>query len=126
MEIQLEAVEPHSIISYDEKSILVGQTTLSQSCVISKNAIVPNWSIQHIDELNWDHMALLLQYQPDVILIGHSSGPKMMTAFASELSKQKIGLECMTIAAACRTYNVLLSEQRAVVLGIIFAQNLSS
>lgn len=121
MEIQLESIEPNTILSYHESSILVGQTTLSQSCILSKHAIVPNWPIQNIDELDWDHMNTLLQYQPDVILIGHASGPKLLLEFASELSHKKIGIECMTIAAACRTYNVLLCEQRAVVLGMIFA-----
>ncbi|MGV3740666.1 MAG: Mth938-like domain-containing protein [Gammaproteobacteria bacterium] len=120
MEIQLETVEPHTILSYNEHSILVGQTTLSQSCVLSKQAIVTDWPIHHIDELNWDHMKVLLEYKPEVIIIGHAAGPRALLSFASELSSQKIGIECMNIAAACRTYNVLLSEQRNVVLGIIW------
>jgi uncharacterized protein len=28
-------------------------------------------------------------------------------------------MECMSVGAACRTYNVLLSEERSVVAGII-------
>ena len=38
----------------------------------------------------------------------------------SLLSQQRIGIECMSIGAACRTYNILLSEHRAVVAGFIF------
>ena len=36
------------------------------------------------------------------------------------LSKQRIGIECMSIGAASRTFNVLLGEGRRVVAGIIF------
>lgn len=119
MEIQLETVEPHTILSYDDHSIVVRQSTLTQSCILSKQTIVNNWPIQHIDDLNWEHFQALLQSKPDVIILGHAAGPRAFPAFASELSRLKIGLECMNIAAACRTYNVLLSEGRAVVLGII-------
>ncbi len=119
MEIQLESIEPHTIRSYSDQIILVAQTTLEQSCILSKESIETNWPIRRIDELNENHLAALLRHKPDVILIGHTGGPKALPLFASELSQQKIGIECMSIGAACRTFNVLLSEQRAVVLGII-------
>ncbi len=121
MEIQLESTEPHTIRSYSDQSILVGQTTLYQSCIINKQAIQTDWSIRHIDELNADHIAALLQYQPEVILLGHAGPATFLPSFASDLSRQRIGLECMSIGAACRTFNVLLAEYRVVVLGIILA-----
>ena len=123
MEIQLESAEPHTIRTYSDHSIVVGQTTLDQSCIISQRSIQTAWQIQHIDELNADHLAALLQDAPDVIIIGHEDTPRTLPVIASELSRKKIGIECMSIGAACRTFNVLLGEQRAVVLGIIFSQS---
>lgn len=123
MEIQLESAEPHTIRTYSDHSIVVGQITLDQSCIISQQSIQSAWQIQHIDELSADHLAALLQDAPDVIIIGHADTPRALPMIASELSRQKIGIECMSIGAACRTFNVLLGEQRAVVLGIIFSQN---
>ena len=42
-------------------------------------------------------------------------------ALIEYLANQRIGIEIMSIGAASRTFNVLLSEQRAVVLGIVLA-----
>ena len=36
------------------------------------------------------------------------------------LIERRIGVETMDIAAACRTYNVLLSEGRTVVAALLF------
>ena len=121
MEIQLESAEPHTIQSYSDQSILVADSTLYHSCIISRESIQTAWPIQSIEELTVDHLAALLQDKPDVIILGHTGKPTLLRHIASELSKQKIGIECMPIGAACRTFNVLLSEHRAVVLGIILA-----
>ncbi|MCX7091343.1 MAG: MTH938/NDUFAF3 family protein [Legionellales bacterium] len=121
MEIHLESTESHTIRSYSDQSILVGQTTLEQSCIISQQTIQTTWPIRHLNELmNPDLVAAVLQYHPEVIIIGHAGPSQFLPNLASELSRQRIGLECMSIGAACRTFNVLLSEGRNVVLGIIF------
>ncbi|HAU0934786.1 TPA: hypothetical protein JBH70_12550, partial [Legionella pneumophila] len=55
------------------------------------------------------------------IIIGHlQTGKTLPVTLISQLSQKRIGIECMSIGAACRTYNVLLSEHRAVVAGFIF------
>lgn len=120
MEIQLESAEPHTIRSYSDHSICIAGITLDQSCIISQQHIQTTWPIHHIEELTTALLDALLQDKPDVILIGHAGKPTLLPHIASVLSQQKIGIECMPIGAACRTFNVLLSEHRAVVLGMIF------
>ncbi len=61
----------------------------------------------------------LLQLQPEVILIGYNGHNKLLIELIQDLAKKKIGLECMSIGAACRTFNILLSEGRKVVAGFI-------
>ncbi len=49
----------------------------------------------------------------DLLLLG--TGPKsflMPAGFAGEVERRGLGLEAMDTAAACRTYNVLLAENR--------------
>lgn len=122
MEIQLESAEPHTIRSYSDHSIWVDQTLIETSCIISPHQIQSSWPIHCLDDLGPEHLPALLQDQPDVIIIGHNGHPKIIPVIASILSQQKIGIECMSIGAACRTFNVLLSEHRAVVLGVIFPE----
>lgn len=119
MEIQLESTEPHTIRSYTDRSIVIGETTLLQSCIISQQAIQTHWPIQRLDDLQQDLLDAVLQYRPEVIILGHDGPMRPMPKIASELSQLRIGLECMAIGPACRTFNVLLGEQRAVVLAII-------
>jgi len=38
----------------------------------------------------------------------------------AELAERGLGLEIMDTAAACRTYNVLIHEQREVVAALLF------
>ncbi len=119
MEIQLESTEPHTIRSYTDQSIVVGETSLLESCIISQQAIQTHWPIQRLDDLKQEHLDALLHYRPEVIILGHAGRIRPMPEIASQLSQVRIGLECMAIGSACRTFNVLLSEQRAVVLAII-------
>ena len=41
-------------------------------------------------------------------------------AWLKSLAEARIGLETMDTAAACRTYNVLVSEGRSVVAALLF------
>lgn len=68
------------------------------------------------EDLGEDDFAALLALQPDVVLVGTGvrqrfAHPRLYAA----LSAAQIGVDCMTTDAACRTYNILASEDRAVV-----------
>ncbi len=52
-------------------------------------------------------------YRCDLLLLG--TGPKsflLPAGFAAEVERRGLGLEAMDTAAACRTYNILLAENR--------------
>ena len=50
--------------------------------------------------------------------IGFVVAPRLNAA--GRLDDMSLGIECLSIGAACRTFNVLLSELRKVAIGIIF------
>jgi len=65
---------------------------------------------------------LALKGQIDVLFVG--TGPDMAyvpAAFRDKLEAEGIGVEPMTSPAACRTYNVLLSEGRRVAAALFSA-----
>ena len=54
--------------------------------------------------------------EPELILVG--TGARQIfpaPAFAAQFLRAGIGVEIMDTGAACRTYNVLVAEQRRVV-----------
>jgi uncharacterized protein len=122
MHIQLEASDNYSIRSYDDHCVNVQDSLYDHSLIISLQTLIPSWPIQSIDQLSEITIKPILDLDPEVIIIGHQQAglfsPMMLIP---HLSKQRIGLEVMTIGAACRTFNILLSEKRKVVLGLIFS-----
>jgi uncharacterized protein len=76
------------------------------------------------DSLNSPELAALLQMQPEILLIG--SGTQKMQIPPSQLARlaaQNMGIEVMDTAAACRTYNVLASENRKVAAILLLHQD---
>jgi uncharacterized protein len=120
MHIHLEAADDHSIQAYNEKEIRVSSIDYQHSLILSREKIISDWPIEGILELNEDLLKPLLDCQPKIILIGHNQvGQFPPMEIRARLAKAGIGLETMSIGAACRTFNVLLNEGREVVLGVI-------
>ena len=110
----------HIIHSYEPDKIVVNSQTFTKSLLVSNNAVNENWNINHISQMTHQHWLDIIQLKPEVILIG--TGQKITFPHPSSYSpaiEQGIGVEFMDSGAACRTYNILLSEDRFVVAGII-------
>lgn len=120
MHIQLEGRAPNTITSYDDQQLIINGITYPNSIIVSTQTIISPWKIHSLNELTPSAMTEMIQLNPEVILIGHSeSGAQPPIETRQWLSQQRIGIECMHIGAACRTFNVLLSEGRAIVAGFI-------
>ncbi len=120
MQINLEAADPHAIQAYSDQVIQINSISYDQSLIVSSTEIIPDLTIKKIQDMDLAYLELLLRSKPEIILIGHSQpGAFPPAQIMKSLSEKRIGMECMSIGAACRTYNVLLSEKRAVVAGFI-------
>jgi uncharacterized protein len=121
MHIQRETLENNTIRSYTDHEITVGSERYESSVIISADAVIPSWPIQHLQELNETTLEPILALRPEIIMIGHSKTATIPLPVLEYLSKQRIGIESMSIGSASRTFNVLLSEKRRVVVGIIIS-----
>jgi uncharacterized protein len=93
---------------------------ISGSFVISPRQLIRNWPPVEVSELVAAHMEILAELNPEVILLG--TGPKLQfpeTRILAEIHNKQIGIEIMDTAAACRTYNILMTEGRFVVAGMM-------
>jgi uncharacterized protein len=80
------------------------------------------WQVADATELSFDDFIFLDSYQDniDVLLLGCGLEHKPLPPSLARALKQKgIICEMMTTGAACRTYNVLLSESRNVAAALI-------
>jgi len=114
------AIGTNVIRSFTDSTIEVNNKAYSNSLVVSNNLLIDDWGIKHIDEMSLKNWQDLLQHKPEVILMG--TGKSLVFPHPSSYApaiEQGIGVEFMDSGAACRTYNVLVSEDRFVIAGII-------
>ena len=92
----------------------------SSSLVVSGERVIADWPADSLAALKADHFAAIVELSPEIVLLG--TGEKFQfpePALLAPLHKARIGVEVMDTPAACRTYNILLGEGRAVVAALI-------
>ena len=90
------------------------------SLIISPRHLIRDWPPAEVDSLQEEHLDALVELQPELVLLGTGSRLQFPEAgILASLHNQQIGVEVMDTAAACRTYNILMTEGRFVVAGLI-------
>lgn len=80
------------------------------------------WNVSGLAELLPEHFAPLAAFEPKLEIVLLGTGPKMVLPTAEIRRHFKalgIALEVMDTGAACRTYNVLLAEERRVAAALL-------
>ncbi|MBL4647447.1 MAG: hypothetical protein JKY13_00575 [Gammaproteobacteria bacterium] len=120
MQLNLDTAKGNIIKSYQMGKVQLGDRNLLHSAIITPQHVIDDWQITLLTELTAKHLQPIIQLQPNIFILG--VGEKLcfpdMKIF-SALMAQRIGLEIMDNAAACRTYNVLAVENRSVAVGLI-------
>lgn len=120
MQISLESSDRHAVQAYTNNKIQINSIIYECSLIVSRDELISDLNFHDVKEINDDYVELLLKQKPELIVIGHEQTGKFPPIqYLSKLSQLRVGIECMSIGAACRTYNVLLSEHRSVVAGFI-------
>ncbi|MFY7697756.1 MAG: Mth938-like domain-containing protein [Legionella sp.] len=121
MQIHLEKPEQHAIQSYNRQDVKINNQRYHDNLIVSRDTIIHPWKANVIEALNMDQLQPILQCHPDIIIIGHSLlGKQLPLQILQAINQLQIGIETMDIGAASRTFNLLLSEHRRVVLAILF------
>ena len=104
---------------YGADFIAIGEQEIRESCLVTANSI-ESWAPRSVEELHVEQFAALFALAPEVVVL--STGAKQQfprAALRAEFATRRIGLEVMEIGAACRTYNVLVGEERRVLAAIL-------
>ena len=110
----------NTIRSFEPASIKINQQSFTNSLIVMPDFLEENWPIYHPDQLNVEIISQLLTYPAEIILIGTGNKHHLLDPLLSiEATQRGIGIEIMTTEAACRTYNVLLGEDRVVLAALI-------
>jgi uncharacterized protein len=88
--------------------------------VVMPEAVRTDWTASDFASLNESHFDYFLALKPEVLLLG--TGSKQYFAHPNlyrELIRARISIEFMDTPAACRTYNILVAEDRKVVAAVL-------
>jgi len=121
--VKLHASTPGSantITAYDDDYVKVNGARHDSSVIVTPSD-VKKWSAADFEHLNEQDFAALADLGADIVLLG--TGPRQRfphPKLTAPLGAARIGLEVMDLKAACRTYNILVAEERKVALALVF------
>lgn len=107
------------IRSYEPGKIIINDETIISNVIVSPEQLINPWKIPNFNGLTQKELDTIFALTPEIVLLG--TGAQQLFPHIELLSAfyiKKIGLEAMNTAAACRTYNVLMSEGRKVVAAL--------
>ncbi len=107
--------------AHGEGYVQVNELRYEQPVIVTPAEIISDWTARSFDTLTELDFSHFLTLQPEVLLLGTGkqhrfAHPRLYRA----LSAAGIGVEFMSTAAACRTFNILMAEDRKVIAAILF------
>ena len=104
---------PIALDSYTAGEIIINQTAYTHNVQLGDNVALFAHASPH--DLTLADFQAALNAGAEIILIGTGAKQQFLSPkLAAALSAHSAALECMTTAAACRTYALLASEGRKV------------
>lgn len=100
--------------------VWVNDRVLDASFLMTPDALVENWRPRVADDVRPEDFDTALASGPELIVLGTGARQRFPSAAAMAACLTRgVGLEVMSSAAACRTFNVLASENRRVVAAFL-------
>ncbi|AMN47319.1 hypothetical protein ACG33_09470 [Steroidobacter denitrificans] len=106
--------------SYARGQVRVAGEVIRGSCLISRDRLVRAWRPRSIAQLTEEDFEAVLALEPEIVVLGSGADQQFPDSrLLATLMSRGIGCEVMETGAACRTYNVLVSEDRRVVAALL-------
>lgn len=111
----------NTFTGYGEGYVLVNGERHEASVIVLAERIEA-WPVGTVDELTEAHFQQLAELGADIVLLGTGASLRFPRPRLSRaLTRAGIGLEVMDTQAACRTFNILVAEERKVAAALLFA-----
>ena len=102
------------IRGYAPGELRIGEDVVRTSCIVTADR-VQEWAPQSAAAITLADLQPVLDIAPEIIVLGTGERQQFPdAALMGAILSRGIGCEVMSTGAACRTYNVLVSEDRKV------------
>ena len=121
MKIHLESgLGQNFIRAYAAGQVTINQEVYTRSVVVTAQQIIADWPPANPADLLAAHFEAVVSLRPEVVILG--TGARLQFPAPSiirPLVEAGIGIEVMDTGAACRTYNILMSDGRRVAAALM-------
>ena len=119
MQLTRDSNAVHFIRSWEPGRVRIAERWVAGNVIIGADRIIEGWTTARPHALSIADLEPALALEPTIIVLGTGTerllpDVELMAAVAA----RSVGLEIMSTPAACRTFNVLLGEQRRVVAAL--------
>ncbi len=119
MLITRETTPRNVIRAWDDGRVRIGEEWINGHLIVAADRIVRDWLPADPARPSIGDLAPAFDFAPEIIVIGiGTAAPVPDVELMADLAERAVGLELMSIPAACRTYNVLVHEERRVVAAL--------
>jgi uncharacterized protein len=126
MKLHLTHGEGQNLITaYTDEAITINHRAYLCNLIVLPDTLITDWAspsnitltLDNLTEIDFERIFTL---KPEVVLLGTGKTHRFLHPKTSALlTAHGIYLECMSTAAACRTYNILMSEGRKVAAALL-------
>ena len=106
---------------YGDGFVLVNGVRHESNLIVLPDRI-ETWNVAAFDALKETDFQVFVDMRLEILLLG--TGPKQRfphPRLTQALAAQRVGVEAMDLQAACRTYNILMAEERRVAAALLFS-----
>jgi uncharacterized protein len=119
MQLTRDAAAVHFIRAWEPGRVRIADRWVPGNVIVASDRVIEGWTTIEPHRLTIIELEPALALQPTILVLGTGSEQllpdvELMAAVAA----RSVGLEIMSTRAACRTFNVLLQEQRRVVAAL--------
>jgi uncharacterized protein len=110
----------NTVTRIEPTRVWIGAAGFDHSVLVPWSGTVLRWDAGRFESLQAAHFEQMLALEPELVIFGSGARLRFPSpALTRALIEQRIGIETMDTAAACRTYNVLASEGRRVLAALL-------
>jgi uncharacterized protein len=113
--------EINAVRSYGGGAVTIGangnvERTLRAPSIVARHTLIADWPATSLAQLQPMHLDAVFALEPQIVIAGTTERERLAPADILRRCRERgVALEGMELGAACRTYNVLLQEERLVV-----------
>ncbi|MFM9885296.1 MAG: Mth938-like domain-containing protein [Burkholderiales bacterium] len=124
MKLHLQTVGTQfAFTGYGAGFVAVNRERYAQSLIVTADQVWTDWGATTFDALTAEHFERLAALDQEIVLLGSGTRFRFPSPALINIVRSKgLGFEVMDTQAACRTYNILLAEDRKVAAAVLVDQ----